>query len=214
MSMHIVLDSVSKTIKEQIILNSITASFEKGRTYGIIGRNGSGKSMMLRTICGFVKPDSGTVEVNGKVLCEKQPFAENVGFLFNSPAFVEDIDGFTNLKLLAAIRSKIDEKTVREWMERVGLDPKDRKPVSKYSTGMRQRLGIAQALMENPSLIILDEPMNGIDKAGFEDILKLLQAEKQKGKTILLTSHLDEDIDTLCDEIYKIDGGCLYKPTE
>lgn len=213
MCKHVVLEAVSKTLKGQKVLDSVSVSFEKGKTYGIVGRNGSGKTMLLKAICGFLRPDAGRVLVAGKQLGKECEFAEDVGFLFDSPAFAEDLNGYTNLKLLAAIRNRIDGDMVRQWMERVGLDDRSPKPVAKYSLGMRQRLGIAQALMENPSLIVLDEPLNGIDKAGTEVILHHLMQEKRSGKTMILASHLDDDVHTLCDVVYRMEDGRLIEST-
>ena len=178
--------------------------------YGIIGRNDSGKTMLIKAVCGLVQPDSGKITVSGKVVGQDVDFPENIGVIIESPGFLPSESGYRNLAYLASLRGKIGKPEIRNAIISVGLNPDDKKHVGKYSLGMRQRLGIAQAMMENPDILILDEPMNGLDKNGVEDIRKLLLRFRDEGKTILLVSHSTEDIGILCDEVYEMDNGRLH----
>lgn len=200
---------VTKNFGEQYVLKKASVEFPKGGIYGLIGRNGSGKTVLLKCICGFVPPTSGEITVWGKRIGRDIDFPDNLGFIIESPGFLPACSGLKNLKYLASIRNRIKENRIRECMDLVGLDPDSRKPVGKYSMGMRQRLGIAQAIMENPELIVLDEPMNGLDNQGVEDMRKLFLELKGEGKTILLTSHNIEDVQLLCDSVYEMDSGEL-----
>lgn len=205
----VILDNITKTFKNQVVLNSVSLHFEQGKIHGIIGYNGSGKTVLFKIICGLLRPSSGTVTVNGKVLGKDVDFAPDTGILIEVPSFISYESGFRNLKDLAAIRKTIDTEQVKAAIRRVGLNPDDKKRVGKYSLGMRQRLGIAQAIMENPSLIILDEPMNGLDKDGVRDVRELLMQLRAEGKTILLASHAAEDVELLCDTVHEVESGKL-----
>ena len=205
------LTKVTKTFKKEEVLKETTVSFEEGKITGIIGRNGSGKTVLLKIICGLLSPTTGTVVVGGKRIGKDVDFPDNIGIIIENPNFVPYQSAFTNLKNLASIRKRIGDGRIREVLELVGLNPADKKRVGKFSLGMRQRLGIAQAIMENPSLLILDEPMNGLDKEGVEDMRTLLAKLREEGKTILLCSHNAEDIDVLCDTVYEMDKGVLKK---
>lgn len=196
-----------KKFKETTALNEVTLSFEKGKIHGIIGRNGSGKTVLLKCICGFMRLDSGTIRINGEPVNPTKP--QNIGMIIENPGFIGNISGFKNLKLLASIRHQISDERIRETIRMVGLDPDSKKYVRKYSLGMRHRLGIAQAIMEEPDILILDEPMNGLDRQGVEEIRKLFLDLKEQGKTILLSSHYAEDIEVLCDTVCEMDGGKL-----
>ncbi|MDO5411250.1 MAG: ATP-binding cassette domain-containing protein [Lachnospiraceae bacterium] len=207
----IILENISKTFKEQTVLNPLSISFEKGKIHGIIGNNGSGKTVLFKIICGLLLPTTGTVQVNGKAVGKETDFAPDTGIMIENPSFLSFESGFRNLKDLASIQKKIGEEQVRETIRRVGLDPYDKKRVGKYSMGMRQRLGIAQAIMEEPSLLILDEPMNGLDKHGIAEIRQLLMDLRKEGKTILIASHIAEDINVLCDTVCEIENGTLNK---
>lgn len=207
----IILESVSKYFKKQKVLDSTSITFEKGKIHGIIGSNGSGKTVLFKIICGLLSPSEGIVKVNGCAVGHDRDFAPDTGIIIENPNFISFQSGFQNLKDLASISKKVDEEQIKEAMQRVGLDASDRKPVSKYSMGMRQRLGIAQAIMENPSLLILDEPMNGLDKKGVKDIRELLLSLREEGKTILIASHYAEDIQILCDTVCEMEGGILTK---
>jgi len=203
----ITIDGVSKQYKEQLVLDDITVSFEKGKIHGIIGRNGSGKTVLIKIICGFVHPDKGTVIVNGKKVGEDIDFPENMGIIIEAPGFLPTISAYKNLKYLASLRNTISDDEIRDSITLVGLDPNDKKHVGKYSLGMKQRLGIAQAIMENPDILLLDEPMNGLDKNGVSEIRTLLMKFKEEGKTIIIVSHNKEDIDSLCDTVHEMDAG-------
>ena len=201
------LTKVTKTFKNEEVLKETTIEFEKEKITGIVGRNGSGKTVLMKIICGLLKPTTGTVVVNGKRIGKDVDFPGDIGIIIETPIFVPYQSAMTNLKNLAAIRGKIKDDRIREVIRMVGLNPDDKKRVGKFSLGMRQRLGIAQAIMEDPSLLVLDEPMNGLDKEGVEDMRQLFKKLKEEGKTILLCSHNAEDIAVLCDEVYEMEKG-------
>lgn len=205
------LKNVSKKFKKETILSNCSVSFEKGKTHGIVGENGSGKTVLLKLICGLLYPDDGAVFVSGKQIGKDVDFPDDVGVIIETPGFLPHQSGFNNLNYLASLRHRIDSEGVEKAITFVGLDPKDKKHVGKYSLGMKQRLGIAQAIMENPSILILDEPMNGLDRSGVESIRQLLQNLKSEGRTILLASHLQDDIDLLCDTVHLVDNGTLVR---
>ena len=203
--------NVFLTLGKTEILKDISVSFECGKIHGLIGRNGSGKTMLMKCICGFVKPNSGEITVDGKRVGKDCDFPQSMGVIIETPAFIPYYSGYKNLKLLAELRGKIGGEEIKNTMHRVGLAPEIKRPVRKYSLGMRQRLGLAQAIMENPDLLILDEPMNGLDKEGVQDMRQYLLDLKSQGKTILIASHSAEDIDTLCDTVCEMDTGKLQK---
>ena len=205
------VENVSLKIKKDMILRDINVEFERGKIHGIIGRNGSGKTMLMKCICGFIRPTEGEITVAGKRIGIDCDFPESVGVIIETPEFIPYYTGFKNLKLLADIRHKITDEDIRRSIELVGLDPKLKKSVKKYSLGMRQRLGLAQAIMENPDLLILDEPMNGLDKDGVGEMRKYLLDLKAQGKTILIASHSAEDIDVLCDSVVEMDKGRMER---
>lgn len=207
----ITVKDVSLKIKKDMILKDINAEFTDGKIHGIIGRNGSGKTMLMKCICGFIKPTEGEITVSGKRIGTDCDFPESIGVIIETPEFIPHYSGFKNLKLLADIRHKITDDDIRRSMELVGLDPKLKKSVKKYSLGMRQRLGLAQAVMENPDLLILDEPMNGLDMDGVGDMRRYLLNLKEQGKTILIASHSAEDIDVLCDTVVEMDKGKMER---
>ncbi|RGG39292.1 ATP-binding cassette domain-containing protein [Roseburia sp. AF15-21] len=203
------VDKVIKKFGSDIALSNVSIEFERGKIYGIIGRNGAGKTVLFKTMIGFLKPTSGRVIVDGKEIGKDTDFADNIGIIIETPGFLSSYSGYKNLEYLASIKNMIGEKEIKESMERVGLDPNSKKKVGKYSLGMRQRLGIAQAIMENPDILILDEPMNGLDNQGVEDVREILLNLKDEGKSIILASHNKEDIEVLCDEVYEMDHGKL-----
>lgn len=211
MNAVIEVKNVTKCYGANKVLKDVSLTCEAGRIYGLIGRNGSGKTVLLRSICGFVIPTAGEVRVWGKQLGKDADFPENIGFIIESPGFLLQESGLSNLKHLASIRGKIGIDEIRKSMDTVALDPDLKLPVGKYSMGMRQRLGIAQAIMEKPKLLILDEPMNGLDNQGVQHIRSLLKSLKESGVTILLASHFKEDIELLCDEVYQMDCGILTR---
>lgn len=203
------IDSVSLKIKGTRILDSVSLQCGENEICGIIGRNGSGKTMLMRCVCGFVKPTAGTIKVSGKTVGKDTDFIPDAGIIIETPGFIPRYSGFKNLCLLAEIRGKTGKEEIRRAMETAGLDPDLKRSVKKYSLGMRQRLGLAQAVMEDPSVLILDEPFNGLDKDGVKDMRKYLLDLKESGKTIMLASHSMEDIRILCDRVYEMDHGKL-----
>lgn len=200
---------LSLTIGKTAILNDVTVSLEAGKIHGLIGRNGSGKTMLMKCICGFIRPTRGEAVVDGKRVGKDVDFPENMGIIIETPGFIPYYSGYKNLKLLAGLRNKIGREEIIQAMERTGLDPKLKRHVKKYSLGMRQRLGLAQAIMEDPDILILDEPMNGLDKDGVEDMRRYLIDLREQGKTILIASHSSEDISVLCDAVYEMEKGVL-----
>ena len=198
-----------KRFRDQVVLKNVSISFEKGQIHGIVGRNGSGKTVLFKCICGLMHPEEGVILVNGKRVGRDVDMPEDIGAIIEAPGFLPNYSGYKNLRFLANIRRKIGKEEILHVLKTVGLDPESRKHVGKYSLGMRQRLGIAQAIMEDPEILILDEPMNGLDNAGVQDIRALLLELKAQGKTILLASHNHEDIAALCDTVHEMDGGVL-----
>ena len=204
---YLKVNNFSKVIKKTLILDDITLNLDNGKIYGFKGKNGSGKTMLLRAICGLIKPTSGSIEVNGKILGQDISFPENTGAIIEYPGFLPNLTGCENLEIIAKMQNKITRKDINEILSKVGLDPNDKKKVKKYSLGMKQKLGIAQALMEDPELIILDEPTNALDADGVAMIKELLIERKQIGKLILIASHDKEDLELLSDEIFTIENG-------
>lgn len=198
--------NVTKEFRETKALDKISLDFERGKIHGIIGRNGSGKTVLFKCICGFMTPTSGEVLVNG-VRVKPSKAQENIGLIIETPGFIGGKSGIKNLQYLLRLRGKYPGSAAESAMRTVGLDPENKKPVRKYSLGMRQRLGIAQAIMEDPELLLLDEPMNGLDNQGVEDMRSLFAELREQGKTILLASHSNEDIHTLCDTVCELDHG-------
>lgn len=203
------VDNVIKKFGSEIALNNVSIEFERGKIYGIVGRNGSGKTVLFKTIIGFLKPTSGRIIVDGREIGRDTDFADHIGIIIETPGFLSAYSGYKNLEYLASIKNIIGKKEIKESMERVGLDPNSKKKVGTYSLGMRQRLGIAQAIMENPDILILDEPMNGLDNQGVKEVREILLNLKEEGKSIILASHNKEDIEALCDEVYEMDHGKL-----
>lgn len=206
--------NLSKTIKGQLILDNINLELEYGRIYGFVGPNGSGKSMLLKSICGFIHPDTGSIVIDGKVLGQDLDFPEDIGIIIDKPAFIPYLSGLENLKILASIRKTITWNQIEEEIKSFGLDPRNKKKVKHYSVGMKQRLAFAQAFMENPKILILDEAMNGLDKEGIRITKKRILQAKQDEKMILLCSHIASDIEELCDIVYEMDAGKLSKLEE
>ena len=198
---------VSLTLNKKQILKHVSMELKRGRIYGLTGNNGSGKTMLMKCICGFIKVDEGQIIADGKRIGKDVDYLQDAGVIIETPGFISYYSGMENLKVLARIRNKITVAEIKEAMAQTGLDPALRLPVKKYSLGMRQRLGLAQAIMEHPSILILDEPMNGLDKQGVEDVRKLLLSLREQDRTILIASHNAEDIRILCDEIYAMEQG-------
>lgn len=209
MDAMIEVQNVNKFFGEEHVLKDVSHYFETGKIHGIVGNNGSGKTVLMKCICGFLKPDSGTIFVNHKQVGRDTDFPEDIGIIIETPGFLPHLSGTQNLKILASLKKKANDYTIRAVLEQVGLDPDMKKPVGKYSLGMRQRLGFAQALMEDPSLLILDEPFNGLDKHGVVHIRNVIKGLRMEGKTVILASHNQVDIDELCDTVCEMDAGFL-----
>lgn len=209
------IQNVTLFLQKKEILHEISARFNEGKIYGLVGRNGSGKTMLMRCICGFVRPSSGQIiyRDNQLVKCvgKDVDYMPECGVIIENPGFIPFFSGYKNLISLANIRKKIGKHEVRKAMQLVGLDPDMKKPVRKYSLGMRQRLGLAQAIMENPKTLILDEPFNGLDQEGVEEMRAYMIKLKQEGKTIIVSSHSTEDIEVLCDEVYEMEHGRMKR---
>lgn len=199
--------NLSLQIDKHQILQDVTVSFEQGQIHGLVGRNGSGKTMLMKCICGFVHPTAGTILVQNRQVGKDIDFPENMGIIIETPGFLPQYSGLRNLKLLAALNHRIGTEQIRSAMRNVGLDPDMKRKVRKYSLGMRQRLGLAQAIMENPAILILDEPFNGLDKEGVGEMRTYLLDLRRQGKTILIASHSTEDIAILCDTVHEMDHG-------
>lgn len=209
MTNAIEIHDLVKVFGQDSVLKGINRNFEAGKIHGVVGNNGSGKTVMFKCICGFLQPTGGKVFVNGKQIGKDVDFPEDLGLIIETPGFLPQLSGLRNLEILAALKKRIGLKEVAAVIRRVGLDPLSTKPVGKYSLGMRQRLGIAQAIMEDPSLLILDEPMNGLDKNGVAEMRSLFQSLATDGRTILLASHNIQDIDALCDTVCEMDAGVM-----
>lgn len=205
------VEGISKNFKGVCVLNNVSVTFEQGKIHGIIGRNGSGKTILIKTICGFIHPDQGRVIVADKVIGKDTDFPHNIGAIIEAPGFLATVSAYKNLEYLASLRGIIGKDEIRKAILLVGLNPDDKKHVGKYSLGMKQRLGLAQAIMENPDILILDEPMNGLDNAGVSEMRELLLRFREDGKTIIIVSHNSEDISMLCDTVYEMDQGVLTK---
>ena len=207
------INQVTKRFGEDLVLKEVNLSLDYGQVYGIVGNNGSGKTVLMKCICGFLPATTGTIQVFGKQIGRDTDFPESLGVIIETPGFLTQYTGIRNLEILADMKGLITKADIRLILHKVGLDPDMKKSVGKYSLGMRQRLGIAQAIMEDPRFLILDEPFNGLDKHGVAEIRELLLELKAAGKTILLASHNEEDIRILCNHVYEMDGGILRERT-
>jgi ABC-2 type transport system ATP-binding protein len=201
----VVVEHIYKSFGKEYVLQDVNLKISFGHIFGIVGNNGSGKTVLMKCICGFMQPDKGDIYVNGEHIGHGCDFPKNLGLIIETPGFLPNISGYKNLKILASLKGKIGKQEIINTLNRVGLDPAMKKPVSKYSLGMRQRLGIAQAIMENPDVLILDEPFNGLDKTGVLQMRSLLKELKSQGKAILLASHNAKDIEELCDEVHDME---------
>lgn len=205
------IESVGKRFKDQLVLNRISMEISKGEICGLIGRNGSGKTVLFKCICGFLKPTYGKIFVRNKEVGKDIDIPGDMGVIIDSPGFLNQYSGYRNLELLATLQKKIGKSDIIKTLQLVGLGGAESKKVGKYSMGMRQRLAIAQAIMEEQDILILDEPMNGLDKQGVEEVRELFLKLKNTGYTILLASHNQEDINVLCDTVYEMDNGNIKK---
>nr|WP_300902296.1 ATP-binding cassette domain-containing protein [uncultured Acetatifactor sp.] len=206
--------NVSKSFKGIPVLNDINITCRSGKIYGIIGYNGSGKTVLFKCICGFLHVDSGEISVNGRVMGKEMDMLEHAGIIIEEPGYIRNLSGYRNLEYLYRITHKKDPAVIHSIMLKVGLDPQSRKKVCHYSLGMRQRLAIAQATMEDQAILILDEPMNGLDREGVAEMRKFFLEQKERGKLILLASHNKDDIELLCDEVYEMNHGILAMYSE
>lgn len=214
MSDYIQLTNISKTFGKQTVLQPLTMGFEEGMIHGIIGRNGFGKTVLMKMILGILQPTTGTVIVGDKRIGKDVDFPESAGAIIETIEFIPYMSAYQNLADIAAMRGNLSKTQIKEVLEMVGLGNVGRKHVSKFSMGMRQRLAIAQAVMESPKILILDEPMNGMDEKGVEEMRRLILARKAAGTTIILSSHNIEDIRILCDQVYRIDAGVVMREVE
>lgn len=212
--MVIQVENVSKIIKGNMVIDCVSVEFSSGKVYGLQGINGSGKTMLMRLISGLIYPTEGRIVIDGKILGKEIAFSESIGILIENPAFLDNYSGFANLKLLASIQNKIDDEQIYKTLERVGLEPDSRKKYKKYSLGMKQKLGIAGAVMEKPELLILDEPANALDKEGIERLKKIVQEEKERGALIILSCHDSALLEAMADVIYSMENGRLLKQEE
>ena len=209
--MKLEIKNLSKKFKDVYVLKDINLTFESGKIYGFTGRNGSGKSVLLKIICGFYTPTSGEVLLDNYNYILNNDFPKSTRCLIEKPNFLPDLTGYENLKLLASIENKIGDKEIMDTIEKLNLKEEINKKYSKYSLGTKQKLGIAQVLMEDPKLIVLDETLNGIENETAKEVRKILNEEKKKDKIIIVASHIKEDIDTLADVVYNIDNGIVEK---
>ena len=209
MDIAISVQEVYKSFDKEEVLHGVSIDFEEGKIHGVVGNNGSGKTVLFKCICGFLYPSKGKIFVDYQQVGYDMDFPEDMGIIIETPGFLPYLSGMKNLQILASLNKKVNDKHIGDVITRVGLDPGSKKHVSKYSLGMRQRLGIAQAIMEDPAMLILDEPFNGLDKHGVADMRELIKDLKTQGKTILLASHNQADIDELCDTVCEMDAGNL-----
>lgn len=204
---EIIIENLSKKLKNNIILNKVNLTFESGHIYGLVGRNGSGKTMLLRAICGLIFPDEGRILIDGKQLHTDISFPESCGVIIENTELLPNFSAFDNLKILSKIKNIADDNMIESAIKLVGLDPKSKTKVKSFSLGMKQRLSIAQALFENPDILLLDEPTNALDEDGVNEIRKILLKEKEKNKLIIIASHNKEDISILSDTIISVSNG-------
>lgn len=211
---YIILKNVNKTIKGKRILDDINLELEKGLIHGFFGRNASGKTMLFRAVAGLITVDSGMVDIFGKRITDDKSFPDSMGIMIENIGLWKNLTGVETLRLIADIKGVIGENEIREALERVGLDPDDKRKYKAYSMGMKQKLVLAQAIMEKPELLILDEPTNGFDEQAVELFQKIILEEKQRGATCLIATHQKEDVKDLCDKVYNIKDGCCVEVTK
>jgi len=212
--MNIEVENLTKIISKNTVLNNINIKMEQGKIYGLKGKNGSGKTMLMRAICGLIIPTEGRVIIDGKVLGKDISFPESIGALIESPGFISNYSGYKNLKILAEIQGKIEEEKIKQTISLVGLDPEDNKKFKKYSLGMKQKLGIAAAIMEEPEIIILDEPTNALDENSIKKLGGILRDLRDRGSLIIISCHDSEELNYLSDEIFFIESGEIKKHIE
>lgn len=199
------MENGTKKFKNEIIFSDVSISFETGKSYGFVGPNGCGKSVFFKTLCGYSLLTEGRVIYNGKIIGKEQDFIDDAGIVIEEPEFINSLSGFDNLKILAGIQKKITEKDIVDTLKQFGLYEDRDKKVGKYSIGMKQKLRLAQAVMEKPHILILDEPMNGLDKKSVKVVEDILKTFVQSGGTLLMTSHIEQQVQVCCDIVYEID---------
>lgn len=204
---EIIIENLSKIIKNNKILDNVNLTFESGHVYGLVGRNGSGKTMLLRAICGLIFPDSGKVIIDGKQLHKDISFPESCGIIIENTDLLPNFSAFDNLKMLSEIKNTANDNMIKSAIKSVGLDPDSKKKVKTFSLGMKQRLSIAQALFEDPDILLLDEPTNALDEDGVNDVRRILLEQKKKNKLIIIASHNKEDISLLSDTVISVSNG-------
>lgn len=209
--MKITVDRLTKEIKGTTVLENISYEFTGGNIYGIVGKNGSGKTMLLREIAGLIHPTEGSISIDGKVLHRNISFPPSLGLIIEKPEFLPYLTGFENLKLLAEVKKIADDQRIKEYMELFSLDPYSKQSVKKYSLGMKQKIGIIQAIMENPDIMILDEPFNALDEESVQILRGLLLRYQDEGKLIIITSHHKEDIASVCNHIIQLQNGKIVQ---
>ena len=212
--MKLRVDNISKNIGNRKILDSVNLELENGKIYGFVGRNCSGKTMLFRALSGLMGVSSGKIFLDDRELHKDMRVLENIGITIENAGLYPELAGFDNLKLLSGLKRKIDDNKIRETIVRVGLDPDDKRPFRKYSLGMKQRIVIAQAIMEEPDILMLDEPTNALDEEGIERIRKIISEEKQRGAMVLIASHNKEDIKLLADKVFLIRDGRVKESEE
>ncbi len=207
MNTQIKVENLTKIINKNIILEDVSLSFESGKIYGLQGINGSGKTMLMRTIIGLIRPTKGKVYINDKLLGKDIEFPESIGFLLENPTFLDSYSGFDNLKMLTALKKKVSDKCINDVLKKIGLEDAAKKKYKKYSLGMKQRLGIAAAVFEQPDIVILDEPTNALDSSGVADVQRIVQEQKERGALVIISCHDLNILEKLSDEIVKLEAG-------
>ncbi len=205
--MFLEIKDISKKIGEDYVLREINLSMDKGRIYGLQGKNGCGKSMLMRVICGLVLPTEGKVIIDGEELGKDISFPRSIGVLIEKPGFLDSYSGYQNLKMLASIQGRVEEEGILKTIQRVGLEDVMHKKYRKYSLGMKQKLGIAAAILERPDIVILDEPANALDEKSEEKLWKIVREEKERGALVIVSCHTSEILETVTDQIFRMDGG-------
>lgn len=209
--MVIKVEKVCKTIKKIPVLTDINLQLESGKVYGLKGKNGSGKTMLMRAICGLIIPTSGSITIDGETLGKDISFPKSVGVLIENPSFIAGYTGMKNLQVLASIQKRVGNEEIRHTLEQIGLNPDDTRTYRKYSLGMKQKLGIAAAVMEKPDIVILDEPINALDESGAKQVREILKEQKERGAVCIIACHDSEELAFLSDEIIEIYEGKIVE---
>lgn len=205
--MYLEIKNLSKSISGKSILEHIDLAMDRGRIYGLRGKNGSGKTMLMRSICGLILPMEGTICINGEILHKDISFPRSIGALIENPGFIAEYSGFKNLSTLASIKKAVTTEEIRSLMQKMELDPDDKKKFKKYSLGMKQKIGIIAAIMEQPELIVLDEPINALDEKSVNIVKELLLEQRKRGALIIISCHDKEELEFLADEVFCLENG-------